>query len=141
MKKSETNIEKLKNHRRLNTKEKNVLVRDEIFRKAKFWRELGIPELLKKVFQERNLNIDDSIIIELELDVLGGSSYEGIILVSNRRFYEFDIDLSTTETDLFKVYSFEDITDRFVVSHHVKGIEKTFGFIAMEVLEELRGKL
>ena len=139
-KRIETNIEKLKNQRRLNVKEQIALKKDSILKEAKYWRENGVPKPLIKVFNENGIEIEESIIIEYEQDFPGISTDEGIILTEKGKFYEFDADLNDDRTKLIELYSFVDVSDRFEIEEHKKGIGKTYGFIAMEVLKELNKK-
>ena len=139
-KRIETNIEKLKNQRRLNVKEQIAVKKDSILKEAKYWRENGVPKPLIKVFNENGIEIEESIILEYQQDFPGISTDEGIILTEKGKFYEFDADLNDDRTKLIALYSFVDVSDRFEIEEHKKGIGKTYGFIAMEVLKELNKK-
>ncbi len=135
-----TNIEQLKNQRRLNVQEQTIVKKDSILQEAKFWRDNEVPEPLKNVFIKNGIEIEKSIILEYKQDFPGISTDEGIILSEEGKFYEFDMDLNLDRTALIELYSFIDVSDRFMVEEHQKGIGKTYGFIAMEVLRELNDK-
>ena len=139
-KRTETNIEKLKNQRRLNVQEQIAVRKDSILKEAKYWRDNGVPEPLRKVFTENGIEIEKSIMIEYEQDFPGISTDEGMILTEKGKFYEFDVDLNKDRTELIELYSFVDVSDRFEIEEYRKGIGKTYGFIAMEVLNELNKK-
>lgn len=139
-KRTESNIDKLKNQRRLNVQEQIALKKDLILNESKYWRENGIPKPLENICKEKGIEIDRSIIFEYEQDYPGISTDQGIILTPEGAFYEFDADLNDNRTELIELYSFVDVSDRFEIAEHKKGIGKTFGFLAMEVLTELNKK-
>jgi len=139
-KRTESNIENLKNQRRLNVQEQIALRKDSILKEAKYWRDNGVPEPLKRVFAENGIEIEKSIILEYEQDFPGISTDEGMILTEEGKFYEFDADLNNDRTELIELYSFVDVSDRIEIEDHKKGIGKSYGFIAMEVLNELNKK-
>ena len=56
-KRTKSNIEKLKNQRRLNVQEQIELKKDSILKGARYWRDNGVPEPLKKVFAENGIEI------------------------------------------------------------------------------------
>ena len=134
------NVEKLKNQRRLNVQEQNLVKKDSILKEAKYWRNNGVPEPLKKVFKENKIELDESIILEYEQNFPGLSTDEGIVLTPKGKFYEFDADLNNDRTELIELYSFTDISNRFEIDEYKKGIGKTYGFLALEVLNELNEK-
>ena len=136
-KRTETNIEKLKNQRRLNVQEQIAVKKDSILKEAKYWRDNGVPNPLVTVFNENEIEIEKSIMLEYEQDFPGISTDEGMILSENEKFYEFNADLNYDRTELIELYSFVDVSDRFEIEEHKKGIGKTYGLIAMEVLKEL----
>jgi len=139
-KRTETNIEKLKNQRRLNVQEQGAVKKDSILKEAKYWRDNGVPEPLNKVFTANGIEIEKSIILEYEQDYPGISTDEGLILTEEGKFYEFDADLNKDRTELIELFSFVDVSDKFEIKEHKKGIGKTYGFVAMEVLNELNKK-
>jgi hypothetical protein len=62
--------------------------------------------------------------------------YHGLWLTKDRRFKEFAVAVSRV-SDSVEIERFQDITDDVVVSKHVPGTGKTFGYIALEVLAKL----
>ena len=75
--------------------------------------------------------------LEYEQDFPGTSTDEGLILTGEGKFYEFDADLNNDKAELIELYSIVDVSGRFEIEEHKKGIGKTYGFLAMEVLNEL----
>ena len=139
-KKTESNIDKLKSKRRLNVQEQIAVKKDKIQSVAKYWRTNGISNPLAQVFKEKGIDIDKSIILDYEQDFPGNSSDEGIVLTPEGTFFEFDADLNSDRTELIELYSLIDVSDRFEIEEHKKGIGKTYGFLAMEVLKELNNE-
>ena len=136
-KKLETNINKLKAQRRLNVQEQNILKKDQILNEAKYWRINGIPYPLEQLFLAKGIHIDTSILLNYGQDSLGVSTDEGMVLTADAFFYKFDADLNPNRTALIELYSFVDVSDKFEINKHKKGIGKTYGYLAMEVLKEL----
>ncbi len=139
-KRTEIDIEKLKNQRRLDVQEQITVKKDSILNEAKYWRDNGIPQPLEKIFKENGIEVEKSIILEYEQDFPGISTDEGIVLTQDGKFYGFDADLNEDRTELIELYSFIEVSDRFEVNEHKKGIGKTYGFLATEVLKELNKK-
>ncbi|AFM04748.1 hypothetical protein Fleli_2376 [Bernardetia litoralis DSM 6794] len=136
-KRTETNIDKLKNQRQLNVPEQLSVKKNRILKGAKYWKEKGIPEPLKEIFKNHKIEIDKSIMLSYEQDLLGGSTDEGMILTIDGFFYEFDADLNSDRTELIELYSFINVSERFEINSHKKGVGKTYGALAKEVLKEL----
>lgn len=139
-KQTETNIDKLKHQRRLNVQEQISIKKNLILKEAKYWRKNGIPKPLEKVFLENDIDIEKSIVLGYEQDFPGISTDQGIVLTPNGVFYEFDADLNSNRTKLIELYSFIDVSAKFEIDKHKKGIGETYGFLAMEVLKELNIK-
>ena len=136
-KRTETSIARLTKQRRLNVQEQIAVKKDSVLKEAKYWRDNGVPEPLMKVITEYGIEIEKSLILEYEQDYPGLSTDEGMIVTEEAKFYEFIADLNSDRTELIELYSFVDVSDRFEIEQHKKGIGKTYGFIAMEVLKEL----
>lgn len=123
--------------RRLNVQEQNLLSKEGILKVAKYWRMKGFPIALEVVFREKGIDLDTSIILDYEQNYPGRSTDEGILLTEEGIFYEFEADLNPDRTKLIELYAFLDVSNRFEICEHKKGIGKTYGFLAMEVLREL----
>ena len=138
---TETNNEKLKKRSWLNVQEQLIVKRDAILNEAKYWRQKGIPLPLEIVFKENGINIKECILLDYEQNFPGSSTDEGIVLTSKGHFYEFEADLNFDKSELIELYSFIDVTKKYEISAHKKGIGKTYGFLAIEVLQELNREL
>ncbi len=139
-KKTQTNIDLLRNQKRLNVQEQNILTRNSIYNIAFYWRKNNIPLPLIQIFEENNIDRNTSIFIEYEQDYPGTSADWGKVLTSGGKFFEFDMDLNSERSELIQLNVFTDITDQYDISDHKKGIGKSFGFIALEVLNELNSE-
>jgi hypothetical protein len=138
MKKStQTNIDNLNNQKRLNVQEQILVKKDKIQSEAKYWRIHGIPKPLEQVLRQKGIDIEKSIFLNYEQGYPGISTDVGIVLTYDGIFFEFDTDLNTDRTELIELYSFTDVSDRFEIDGNKKGIGKTYGFLAIEVLKEL----
>jgi hypothetical protein len=102
---SETDIERLKNQRRHNVQEQNILTRNSIFIEAKYWREKGFPAALLRILEEKRINHKTCILIEYEQDYPGCSTDQGIVLTADGDFFEFDADFNESRTEVIELYS------------------------------------
>lgn len=127
----------MKYYRPLNVQEQIDIRKDNILSEAKYWREHGIPKILELLFKEKGIDINKSIVLEYKQDYPGISTDEGLLLTPEGEFYEFNIDLNSDRTEIVELYSIVNVSERYKVSEHEKGIGKSFGYIAMEILIEL----
>jgi hypothetical protein len=139
-KKIDKDIEKLKSKRFLNVQEQNILKKHDIMSEAKYWRQEGLPNAINEIFIKNKIDPRTSIIINYEQDFPGCNTDQGIILTSCRRFYEFEADLNEDSTKVLELYTWREITESYIIKDHEKGIGKTFGHLALEVLNELNEK-
>ena len=132
-------LNKLRAQRRLNVQEQLVLKKHNILLEAKYWRENGISEGLKSIFTVHQIDFETSILLEYSQDYPGISTDVGIILTAQKRFFEFDADLSPDRKTVIQLYSWKDVSDNFETENNKKGSGKTYGLLAIEVLNELNG--
>jgi len=130
-------IEKLKNKRQLNVQEQNALDKYRIYREASYWRNSSIPVGLKSALEEKGIDTEKSIYLQYEQDFPGVNTDEGTVLTPEGRFYEFEMDLNTTRTEVVEFYLWEEITSRVEINEHKPGTGSTWGFLALEVISEL----
>ncbi len=130
-------IEILKNKRRLNVEEQNTLIKYRIFSEAKYWRENGVSLGFQKILIEREINSKFAIFLDYNQGFSGISTDEGIIITAEKKFIRFAMDLNSDGSELIFLDKWEDITEQYEISEYKKGIRKTYGFLALEVLEEL----
>jgi len=140
MKKSDFDIERLKRKRQLNVQEQMALKKHSIKNFAQYWRENDLPIPLMQLLASKNIDMNTSILIEYDQDYPGRNTDEGIILTEEGKFFEFEADLDLDRTRLITLELWEDVSHRYEINGRKKGIGKTFGFLALEVLEELNNK-
>jgi hypothetical protein len=128
---------KEKKLKRQNVQEQLAKKKASILNEARYWREHGIPKPLEAFLNGKGIEISKSIMLDYEQDYPGISTDEGIVLTAEGIFYEFSVDLNPDRTELLEIDSFIDISDRFDIDGQKKGVGKTYGFLALEVLQEL----
>jgi hypothetical protein len=67
-------------------------------------------------------------------------SYVGRFLTASGQFIDYEIELNDDQSALEHIDFFGDVTDQVEVLEHKRGIGKTAGWIARELLEELLGR-
>lgn len=137
MKKGDFDIKQFIRKRQLNVQEQVSSKKHGIRSRAQYWRAHDLPVPLIQLFESKNIDITTSIIIEYDQDFPGGSTDEGIILTQEGRFFEFWAELNQERTQLITLEYWEEVTKRYEIKDHQKGIGKTFGLLALEVLKEL----
>ncbi|OJJ18320.1 hypothetical protein BKI52_26235 [marine bacterium AO1-C] len=137
MKKNDFDIEKFIKKRQFNVQEQSLSKKQNINNFAQYWRQHELPAPLMQLFASKNIDMNTSILIEYDQDFPGGHTDEGIILTEGGKFYEFWADLDPDRTQLITLELWEEVTKRYEINEHKKGIGKTFGFLALEVLKEL----
>ncbi|MES3004424.1 MAG: hypothetical protein V4787_27280 [Pseudomonadota bacterium] len=91
-----------------------------------------LPELL----ENRGLSSSEGILVEFsEIPEQNGSFCKGIWLSDSRRFWHFEIVVPRGGPSAVSVEVFRDVTSEISVDAHIPGIGKSFGFLAIEVLE------
>lgn len=122
-------------------KQKNVQeqiqeIKNNIKLEAEFWRNNDLPEYVNEIFKQKNIDTKSSIIIDYDRFYPGMSSDFGILLTENNEFFRFEIDKNRDNVELI---NWENLTkeDKFIKENGIKGIGKSFGAIAIEVLNEV----
>lgn len=92
---------------------------------------------LPRVLDSRGMSARDGILARLKTTPDQTADIcEVLWLSKDRRFVEFTVAVSRVN-DSVEVECCQDITDKVVISRHVPGTGKSFGFIALEVLAKL----
>ncbi|HAS44009.1 MAG TPA: hypothetical protein DCS93_26260 [Microscillaceae bacterium] len=140
MKKDDFDIKKFLGKRQFNVQEQVARKKQGIKRFAQYWRQHDLPAPLMQLLASKNIDINTSILIEYDQDYPGRNTDEGIILTEEGKFFEFEADLDPDRTRLITLELWEDVSHRYEINGRKKGIGKTFGFLALEVLKELNNK-
>jgi len=130
-------INKLKKKSQLNVQEQNALNKHRILQEALYWRENGIPSVLKNIFEKNKINTEKSIYLEYEQDFPGICTDEGTIVTPEGEFYEFEADLNKERTKIIEFYFLKNITSKIEVNKHKPGTGETWGYLALEALSEV----
>jgi hypothetical protein len=123
---------------RRNVQEQNDVTRQTIRRTAEaFHRDmLRYPWLLSEL-TERGLDPTKGILAQLKyLPDQAGDLYTGYWLSEDRRFYRFEVLVAREPRLSVKVEQWRDATPDLIVKARQLGTGKSFGFIALEVLDE-----
>jgi hypothetical protein len=89
------------------------------------------------MLDNRGMSVRNGILVRLEsIPDQCADVHQGLWLTKDRRFQAFTVAVSRVNNSL-EIERFEDITDNVVVSDHVPGTGKTFGYLALEVLKKL----
>lgn len=95
------------------------------------------PWLLVEL-QERRIDPMAGILAELRLAPdQGGEHASGVWLTPDRRFFRFEALLSHHPAMSGAIETWEDVTATIEVNEHCRGTGKSFGWLAIEVLDEL----
>ena len=130
-------IKKLKKQRQLNVQEQNALEKHRIYQEVLYWRENGIPLGLKKALEAKGVDTDRSIYLHYEQDFPGVSTDEGTVVTPEGEFFEFEMDLNESRSEVIDFYRWENITSKVLINEHNPGTGATWGFLALQVLVEL----
>jgi hypothetical protein len=94
---------------------------------------------LVELLQTQSMPVDRGILVSLaHASEPRGEEYSGTWLTRDRRFFGFLVLVSRANAAL-EIEDWEDVTAETVVSEHLPGMGKSFGFLALEVLSQLQG--
>lgn len=140
MKKNDFDIKKFLEKRQFNPQKQVTTKKEGIKRFAQYWRQHDLPTPLMQLLASKNIDMHTSILIEYDQDFPGGNTDEGIILTEEGKFFEFGVNLDLDRTRLITLELWEEVSHRYKINGgetEKKGVSKTFGFLALEVLREL----
>lgn len=99
----------------------------------------GIP-WLSHVLLSQGFNPNRGVLVRMASALeQEGDSYGFIWLTSSGQFWEIEAMVSRESGELIEIESLRGVTAEVVVSPHVPGTGKSFGFLAMQVLNEVLG--
>ena len=115
--------------------DKEAARRAAIERAASFGREQR-PAWLTDLLASHDLDPDDGILVEYDtVDDQGAQLCHGTWLARSRSFWSFEVWVSPDAKPRVEV--FEDVTALTSTADHYPGLGKSFGALALEILEEL----
>lgn len=123
-----------------NAQQQNQILKKEIRNSAVYWRNNPneIPELVKTVLHEKQINLATCIITHLfDEEWYGVAAITGELMTDDYQVFWFDIGYDDFDTRRLISLVWEDITPFTNFSLHNKGIGKGKGALMKEVLNEL----
>jgi hypothetical protein len=133
-------ISRLKKKRQLNVQEQNALTENHIIETVKrFENEEQSFAWLRQLLHEKKLEASNGILVAFSVtpDQAGNVCY-GIWLTSDERFIDFEVEIARGSQRILSVDRWEEKTKETTVSLHQRGTGKSFGFLALDVLHQLR---
>lgn len=93
---------------------------------------------LVELLESYSLSADKGVLVRYVMEHgQGGYDCGGLWLSSDSQFWVFSVVLSYEESKIIELEEFENVTSSIQVSAHLKGIGKSFGFLAVEVLHAM----
>ena len=97
----------------------------------------SLKSWLKPALDDKGTLTSTGILVALsELPDQGGNLFQGTWLTSDKQFWKFALLVSRESSAVVEIELLENVTTSTVVSAHVPGTGKSFGHLAIEVLEE-----
>ena len=114
----------------------NAATRSEIERTAA---NMAAYPWLDAVLRTRALDLSMGLLVRLHsVPEQGGESFLGLWLDLSRNFWQFDV-IVPYDGGAVTVELFENVTGSTIVSAHQRGTGKSFGYLAIQVLEARYG--
>lgn len=90
---------------------------------------------LPTVLRDHDLSPEEGILVQLhEMPAQGGQLFQGLWLTQGERFWGFTVCVSRATGAVLEIEAFDDQTNETPADTHVRGVGKTFGRLALEVL-------
>lgn len=103
-----------------------------------YWRKHEIPAALRELGEQKGVNWQASIVVDLEIDFPGMPQLFGLLVTGDERFIRFAIDTDDTHQNVESIDEWIDVTHQQNLSLHNPGIGSGFGALAIKILRELR---
>lgn len=123
--------------RQQNVRQQNDSIKEDIRRRASYWRTGALPSALEEVATAQGIDCKKAVFLRLEVDFPGMPRLFGTLLTSNERFIEFEIETDETHSKVESVEAWRDVTDAQNLSAHNRGIGVGTGALAIQVLREI----
>jgi hypothetical protein len=92
---------------------------------------------LMELLHAQSMPVDRGILVALaHAPEQRGEEYSGTWLTRDARFFEFSVLVPRANAEL-EIEDWQDVTAETIVSEHLPGTGKSFGFLALEVLRQL----
>lgn len=125
-------------NRQLNVQQQNEQVRAEIERCARcFSGNPAATHWLRLLLAERGLQPDDGMLVELgSTPEQEGDIWWGTWLTRSKAFWNFEVVVSRKTNQVISLEAFVEVTVSMLLSARSPGTGKSFGYLAIEVLDE-----
>lgn len=133
-------IEVLKKKRQKNVQEQNAMDKHQIMECARDFRNNKcLPNALIDYFEEQGVDTNLSVLLWHDRMPCGGMTvpYRGEWLTPDFKFYSYEIFLDKSDSFVSDVDEWKDITEQVEINEHKPGTGKTYGFMCIEVLNEI----
>jgi hypothetical protein len=124
-----------------NVKQQNLLTFEAMLARATHFRSRDVAKGVREFFARHGIEIDKSAIVWAQTeDYMLGFEFglKGFLVTSERRFYRFELELSSSLEKVVTVHEFEDVTAQQNGSEHNRGTGKGEGALAIAVLEAMK---
>ncbi|UMR29758.1 hypothetical protein MJ904_22385 [Massilia sp. MB5] len=113
-------------------------------RKAAIRRAMGLPATgvvslnwLRPLLESNGISVEGGALVRFaDTPDQGGTLCSGLWLTAGRDFWEFAVLVARESGELLEVELFSNATNTVEMARHLPGIQKSFGALAIEVVEE-----
>jgi hypothetical protein len=122
-----------------NVQQQNAVLKDQIRKLASdFHRDPLSRAWLIVALRRASLPVDQGILVQLEeIPEQEGELFKGCWLTTQRQFFSFQVIVPRRDEELISVDRWEDVTTSTAINGHLRGRGKSFGYLALEVMEEI----
>ncbi|MBC9071762.1 hypothetical protein IAI53_07260 [Thauera sp. CAU 1555] len=100
----------------------------------------GAIQWLPNILRSHNIEPSLGVLVRVaSVTEQEGESYGCVWLTSSGQFWKIDAMISRENGEVIELESVDDISADIVVSSHLRGTGKSFGFLAHQVLREVLG--
>jgi hypothetical protein len=134
-------IERLRKKRQLNVQEQNAFASEKIVQCAFAYRNRARHLVwVRQALLQESVDSEAGILAQASSVPCGGREEAAYAtwVSADCRFFAIEATISLETHALISVDSFRDVTDCTTIDDHQKGQGKSFGYLALEVLAELR---
>jgi len=95
---------------------------------------------LSAALESHQLSSANGILVYLvEIPEQEGNIQAGVWLTANHEFFEFEAMVARDSHRLLRIEQFKNVTNTLSTSEHLRGVGRSFGALAIQVLTERRG--
>jgi len=125
----------------LNVAQQNAITRERLFNAAAWFRQHAheVPAAVLAYLRAKGIDLREAIEVDFEdLAALGmPDCYRGLVVTPQARFLRWELELDAAGVSVPASEVWRDCSPEYPISAHLPGTGRSFGFLCMEVLEEL----